>query len=231
MSRAAWGRSSAADVLRWARAEGDGVVAVLGNHDVHLLARAAGVSERRRRDTLEDVLAAADGPELLAWLRARPLVHREGGFFLVHAGLLPAWSLDDAAALAREVEAVLRGPESARLLAEHDRVIERYTSSLPRWERVKLALAVLTRLRVAAPDGTIDLRFDGHPGDAPAGMQAWFDQRRPDRETIVHGHWARLGLRVAPGHIALDTGCVYGGALTAIRLEDRAVFQQPAIGE
>jgi len=204
------------DVLRWASDEG--VVTVLGNHDLHLLARAAGVAERKKRDTLEDVLAAPDREPLLDWLRGRPLVHRAGGWFMVHAGLLPAWSLDDAERLAREAEAVLRGPEGKRLLGERDRR-----------ERVKLAVTAMTRLRVCAPDGRMEIDFGGAPGDAPKGTRPWFELRRPDRETILFGHWSALGFKRGPGYVALDSGVVWGRALTAVRLDDGAVFHQPAV--
>lgn len=204
-----------ADVLRWARAAGDDVVAVLGNHDVHLLARAAGRAAKKKRDTLDDVLHAPDRDELVAWLRHRPLVHRERGFFLVHAGVLPTTDLDEAERLARQIETALRGPEGDRLLGDGgDR------------GRLRQGLAVFTKLRVCTPEGRADFDFDGGPGDAPRGMRPWYELRH-DRETLLHGHWSRLGFLAEPGHFALDSGCVYGGALTAVRLEDRKVFRQP----
>jgi len=217
------------DVLRWVRDAGDGAVTVLGNHDLHLLARAAGVAEPKKKDTLDEVLAAPDRDELLAWLRSRPLVHRDGGFLLLHAGLLPAWELDDAERSAREVEAVLRGPRGDRLLAERSEIEPRWRDDLPRWERVKLALFALTRLRVCAPDGSVERDFDGPPEDAPGGARPWFELRRPTRETLLFGHWSALGYRRGPGWIGLDSGCVWGQSLTAVRLDDGQVFQQPSV--
>lgn len=217
------------DVLRWVRAAGDAVVTVLGNHDVHLLARAAGVAGPKKRDTLDDVLAAPDRDALVEWLAARPLVHREGGFLLVHAGLLPAWDEDAAAAAAREVEAALRGPERARLLAEKGELPPGWRDDLPRWERVKLSLAAFTRLRVCDAAGRIDVDFDGGEDAGPRGFRPWFAWRARGRETILHGHWSVIGFQSRPGRVALDSGCVWGGALTAMRLEDSAVFHQPSV--
>jgi bis(5'-nucleosyl)-tetraphosphatase (symmetrical) len=215
------------DALRWARRE-EGVIVVLGNHDLHLLARAAGVAARKKRDTLDDVLAAPDREDLLGWLRRRPLVHREDGWFLVHAGVLPVWSLDEAERQAREVEAVLEGPEGERLLGERDEVVP-WRDDLPRWQRLRLAATALTRLRVCAPDGRMQADFTGGPDEAPTGMRPWFELRRPAPETIVFGHWSALGYRRAPGYLGLDSGVAWGRALTAVRLEDGAVFHQPAV--
>jgi bis(5'-nucleosyl)-tetraphosphatase (symmetrical) len=157
-------------------------------------------------------------------------VHREGGFLLVHAGLLPAWDEDAAARAARDVEAALRGPERPRLLAEKDRLAPGWRDDLPRWERLKLALAAFTRLRVCAADGKIDPDFDGGEDDAPAGMRPWYAWRRPGGgETILHGHWSVLGFQARPGRYALDSGCVWGGTLTAVRLDDGRVFHQPCV--
>jgi bis(5'-nucleosyl)-tetraphosphatase (symmetrical) len=218
-----------ADVLRWAVAAGDDVVAVLGNHDLHLLGRAAGVEPARRRDTLDDVLDAPDAGELLGWLRRRPLLHREAGFLLVHAGVPPAWTIDQAVALAREAEEVLRRPEGDRLLGGRQDAVATLEPGLARPARLAHVVTALTRVRVVAPDGRLDLDFGGPPAEAPAGLRPWYELRGLDPVTLVFGHWSRLGLQIAPGHLALDTGCVYGNTLTAVRLEDRAVFQQPAV--
>lgn len=207
------------EVLRFARGLGDRAAVVLGNHDVHLLARAAGLARRKRFDTLDDVLAAPDRDELLGWLRARPLLHREAGHVMVHAGLLPGWTIDDAAARAREVEALLAAGDLAPLL---DR---------PRATPAAVTLAAMTRLRVCTTDGEMEPKFKGPPEEAPAGTRPWFavPGRKSAGTPIVFGHWATLGLRVRPGDFyALDSGCVWGGALTALRLDDGALFQEPA---
>jgi bis(5'-nucleosyl)-tetraphosphatase (symmetrical) len=201
-------------VLRRVRDLGERAVAVLGNHDLHLLARAAGVAAARPGDTLDEVLGAPDRDELLAWLRARPLLHREGSWVLVHAGLLPAWTVDEAAAAARAAEALLRGPRAADVLAR----VKRHP-----------ALLALTRLRTCTADGTPSLSFKDHPRDAPPGFQPWFEVpgRRSESATIVFGHWAALGLHIAPGLYGLDTGCCWGHHLTALRLDDRTLLQEP----
>ena len=219
-------------VLRWAAALGDGLVAVLGNHDLHLLARAAGVAERRRRDTLEEVLAAPDRDELLAWLRARPVLHRDGDRVLVHAGLFPQWSVEEAEGLAREVEERLRGKASLRLLRQASlKRAERWRPALSAGARARVALAAMARLRALDGDGRMCVDWSGPPAGLPAGCRAWFAvaERRSAEAQIVCGHWAALGLRLEPGLAALDTGCVWGHCLTAWRLDDGQVFQEPSL--
>lgn len=223
-------------VLRWARdtAErmGERFVAVLGNHDLHLLARAAGVAESRRRDTLERLLDAPDGEELAAWLRGRPLLHREGQTFLVHAGLLPDWSVEDAEVRAREAEAALRGPEGSRILARYAAACGRASGREPGGreaggERTDRTLAVLTLLRTVDRRGEPRFELTGPPAEAPPGLVPWFEApgRRSAGALAVFGHWAALGLSLAPQVRALDSGCVWGGSLSAVRLEDSRVFQ------
>lgn len=212
-------------VLRWVRDRADRATVVLGNHDLHLLARAAGVAAPRRRDTLADVLEAPDREELLAWLRARPLLHRQGDHLLVHAGLLPGWTAEVAAKRARAAERELRGGSGRSLLRSLDRG--------PRPESAGRGavhtLAVLTRMRACRPDGKMVDGFTGPVDEVPPGCHPWFrvPGRRSAGVTVVFGHWAMLGLVQEPGLIALDTGCVYGGPLTAVRLEDGALFQEP----
>jgi bis(5'-nucleosyl)-tetraphosphatase (symmetrical) len=223
------------EVLRWAKDLGDRAVCVLGNHDLHLLARWADVSRPRRRDTLAQVLTAPDAAELCGWLRARPLLVREGEFALVHAGLDPRWTLDEAAALAREVESALRGAGWGELLADDRGPPLPWTPELEGIERLRSIASVLTRIRTCRADGTPCSSFSGPPDEAPAGCYPWFDHplghplRQQPGATVVFGHWAALGYVEAPGVLALDTGCVWGGALTAVRLDDGAVFQQPAV--
>jgi bis(5'-nucleosyl)-tetraphosphatase (symmetrical) len=223
-------------VLRWAREIserlGERFVAVLGNHEVHLLARAAGVAEPRPQDTLDELLAAPDRDRLVSWVRRLPLLHRDGDTLLFHGGLLPSWTADQAEALAREVEAVLRRPDGDRLLAcyaSRDGDFDDDCHGGEPGARAGCALAVLTLLRVVRPDGRPRCGFTGRPEEAPAGDRPWFEV--PGRKSaglrVVFGHWATLGLHVAPPVHALDSGCVWGGALTALRLEDGALFQAP----
>ncbi len=218
-----------AEVLRWARGLGDSLVAVLGNHDLHLLARSLGVGRPSRRDTFDDVLHAPDAAELLGWLRRRPLAHGEAGYLLVHAGLAPSWSAATALAEAAELERALRGSEAADLLADLAAAPPiAWRAGLPPARRRIAALQVLTRLRTCRPSGLPCLGFSGPPAEAPPGCRPWFELRRADADaTVLFGHWAALGLHFGRRAIALDSGCVWGRSLTALRLGDHTVFQEP----
>lgn len=218
-------------MLRWAAEQGDQIVVVLGNHDLHLLARAAGVSEVKKRDTLEEVLAAPDRDELLAWLQRRPLAHREGDVLLVHAGLFPEWKPGEVERLAREVEERLRGDKAPKLLAAIDqKSAERWKDDLSGHERARAVLAGLARLRTLDAEGRMCPDFSGPPAEAPKGCRPWFEApgRKSAGATVIFGHWAALGLKIKNGIAALDSGCVWGQALTALRLDDWRVFQEPA---
>lgn len=220
--------------LRWAMAQGSGLVSVLGNHDLHLLSRAAGVRKPKAKDTLDEVLAAPDRETLLGWLRGRPLLHREGDWLAVHAGLLPEWTPDDAQELASEVEAELRGPRWAALLAEYagkSGPLRWAQARTPR-ERQVLALRAFTLARMLDADGALELSYNGPPRQAPRGLRPWYEahgRRSAGQVQVVFGHWAALGLHLSADALGLDTGCVWGGQLTALRLEDRTVWQQPAL--
>jgi len=219
------------EVLRWARDQGDRLVTVLGNHDLHLLARAAGLAAARRRDTLDDVLTAPDRDELIEWLRRRPLIHREGKLVLVHAGLLPDWSLAEAEELARELEEGLRGRHWMALLRDWRGAIGSWRADLAPSARRALAMTAMATLRAVTADGAMRRDFNGPPAELPPGCVAWFDHpRRRSRDArILFGHWAALGLVLRRDVAALDSGCVWGDRLTALRLDDDAVFQQPAL--
>ncbi len=220
------------DVLRWAMAQGDSVTCVLGNHDLHLLARAAGVGTPKKRDTLDEVLDAPDADRVIDWLRARPVLHADATHVMVHAGLHPRWTVDVAAALAREIEAELRGPAWRVFLSKLGGPPPRWSERLGGSDRWRAILAYLVRVRTCHPDGRVEPAFDGHPGEAPAGCVPWFALPEPawaTTHTAVFGHWAALGLDLGPRHIATDTGCVWGKSLTAVRLDDRMVFQVKAV--
>ena len=213
--------------LRFVKGLGDAAVAVLGNHDLHLLCIAHGVEKKRKRDTLEDVLAAPDRDELLEWLRHRPLIHVEGAHVLVHAGLVPQWTVPQAHALAGEVAARLRDADFIGFL-EHLYGDEprRWDDALAGDERLRAIVNAMTRLRVCEPDGAMALAFKGEPGDAPGALIPWFDMatRKSRDHTIVCGHWSALGLKLRPDLMSLDSGCVWGRSLSAVRLADRRVF-------
>lgn len=210
------------ETLRWARAldaeMGDRFQVVLGNHDLHLIARHLEVAGAKPRDTLKEVLEAADAPELVDWLRKRPFVHFERiagrDYVLVHAGLRPGWAPEDVVKAAGRLERKLRGPKAKSLLRRPNRK----------------SLAAFTRMRMLDGKGrTHD--YSGPPNDAPRGLRPWFDvppRSCPDHTAVV-GHWGALGLRLRPDLIALDSGCVWGAALTAVRLDDRRVRQKKVV--
>lgn len=215
-------------VLRLIKSLGDAAITVLGNHDLHLLAVAEGVAELHRSDTLDEVLAAPDRDELLAWLRGQRLVHAENGFVLVHAGLLPGWTVEQAQRLAREVEAELGGERY------HEFFRHMYGNSPHQWDdglagyrRLRVITNAFTRMRICTVQGEMEFRFKGEVHNIPAGYLPWYEVpgRRSSQDTVIFGHWSALGLKVEPRVIALDTGCLWGGPMTAIRLEDRQLFQ------
>jgi len=218
------------EVLRWARRSqermGDRMVSVLGNHDVHLLRLDAGIMQPRPKDRLQQVLEAPDREDLLEWLRHRPLLHREGDLLLVHAGLLPQWSVETAERLARELEERLEKagdlvPLLAKSEPEEDDLRE-----------LRRALRAFTMLRTCSPDGE-PCDFSGRPEDAPRNCFPWFEipWRLSRGMTVITGHWAALGLKIESGLVALDTGCAWGGHLTAVNLDDGRVTLEPAAGE
>jgi bis(5'-nucleosyl)-tetraphosphatase (symmetrical) len=212
--------------LRFVRDLGDRAITVLGNHDLHLIAVASGARDARphKGDTLDDILAAPDRDELLEWLRHRPLIHRDTalGWTMVHAGLPPQWSVDQAIERADEVSTVLRSPEHARWLGlMYGNKPDRWAQDLPRDERLRFTVNCLTRMRYCSADGRLDLKSKGPPGTQRAGMLPWYavPNRRSAAQRILFGHWSALGRHEAHNVMALDTGCVWGGHLSAVRLD------------
>ncbi len=221
-------------ILRWAKQHENSLNVVLGNHDLHTLAVAEGFVEAHRFDTLQPLLAAPDGQELLAWLRGRHMAYAEGEYLMVHAGVLPQWSADQTMALAGEVESVLRGADYRDFLAHmYGNHPNHWQDDLHGMSRLRVITNALTRLRVCTAEGAMDFRFKGEVADIPEGMIPWFELegRRSVDRTLVFGHWSALGLMLRDNLIALDTGCLWGGQLTAMRLEDRRVFQVPCASE
>ena len=223
-------------VLRFVRDLGERALTVLGNHDLHLLAAAAGARRPKPRDTFGDVLDAPDRDALLGWLERQPLLHHDAasGYAMVHAGLPPQWTLAEAGALAREVEEVLRGAESGTLLHEmYGNEPRRWSPALRGSARLRFIINALTRIRYVSPDGGLEFANAGPPGTQPPELVPWFEapERRSRGACIVFGHWATLALHapVAPVHRVhhLDTGCVWGGRLSALRLEDGRRFSVP----
>uniref|UniRef100_UPI00333E6CC8 symmetrical bis(5'-nucleosyl)-tetraphosphatase n=1 Tax=Castellaniella defragrans TaxID=75697 RepID=UPI00333E6CC8 len=214
--------------LRLIMALGDRAQAILGNHDLHLLAVAAGVRPPGKSDTFHDILEAPDADALIDWLRHRPLMVRVPGYLMVHAGILPAWSIDQAERLAGEIETALRGPDWRTAMADiYGEEPRQWDDALRGRDRMRVIVNALTRMRMCTPDGAIDLRHKGAP-DQSSGLLPWFALRdaHADAETIVFGHWSTLGLHIDERRICLDTGCVWGRALTALRLGDHHCVQQ-----
>ncbi|WP_296944269.1 symmetrical bis(5'-nucleosyl)-tetraphosphatase [uncultured Massilia sp.] len=210
-------------------ASGGRIDALLGNHDLHLLAVAAGIRKPGRADTLDEILAAPDRDALLAWLRHRPLALEAAGHLLVHAGVPPQWDAAQAIALAGEVEAVLRGADWAGFLSRmYGNEPDRWDDGLRGAARLRCIVNALTRMRLCWPDGRMDFEHkESATGPEGSGLLPWFDVpgRRTLGTTVVFGHWSALGLLLRPDVVGLDSGCVWGGKLTAMCLDDRALLQ------
>jgi bis(5'-nucleosyl)-tetraphosphatase (symmetrical) len=212
------------EVLRFVRALGENAVTVLGNHDLHLLAIACGSQRKRKTDTIDAIFAAADRDDLLGWLIARPMAHHEHGDLLVHAGLVPQWTVETALTLAREVESALRTDPRALFENMYGDEPTRWSDMLLGTDRLRFAINVLTRLRVCTRDGEVELKMKGKPPRGHSKLQPWFDieARRSAGTRIIFGHWSALGLVIRHDVVGLDSGCVWGGALTALDLDTDA---------
>lgn len=212
-----------------AEASGGRIDSVLGNHDLHLLAVAYGIRPEHKSDTLAEILTAPDRDQLIDWLRRRPLALRAQGHLLVHAGLLPQWSAGQAMALAGEVETMLRGPDLAGFLAQmYGNQPDRWDDSLQGADRLRCIINAMTRLRFCDANGVMDFKMkESGKADPGSGLMPWFEVpgRASQGETVVFGHWSALGLTLRPHLICLDSGCVWGGQLSAVCLEDRTLLQ------
>ena len=224
--------------LRYVHDLGSAAVTVLGNHDLHLLATAAGLRQPRPKDTLAEVLQRPDAEELLEWLAARPLVHHDAalGWTLVHAGIPPQWDLERACTEARAVEQVLQDPQRRNefLARMYGNSPERWDDSLKGVDRMRYTVNALTRMRFIRKDGGLDLEESGPPGSVLSRLSPWFEvrKRRMGGQPIVFGHWSALGYRRGTDWLSLDSGCVWGRDLTLVRLDparpgERTLWQQP----
>jgi len=209
--------------IRFIRSLGKNAVAVLGNHDLHLLATAAGSRKPKKADTFQDILEAEDSDQLLTWLRHRPMLHHDKGlgYTLLHAGLVPQWDLSLARSCAKEVETVLRGSHYAdffeKMYGDKPAV---WSDSLTGHKRLRFIVNCLTRMRFCDKGGHMNIKETGPPGSQPAPYLPWFDipGRASSDMKIICGHWAALSYHAANGMFAIDTGCVWGGGLTALKL-------------
>ncbi len=219
-------------VLRRLAGLGDAAVALLGNHDLHLLAVAHGIRPAHAGDTFGDVLSAPDAPAWIDWLRHRPLAVVEAGWLCVHAGVVPQWDTADTLALAAEVQAVLRGPALAEgLRSMYGNEPSLWDPALTGADRRRFVINVLTRIRFCTVEGRLDFKTKEGAGAAPPGHLPWFEVpgRRTAGTPVAFGHWSTLGLVNRPDLLALDTGCVWGGALSAARVDGgrREIVQIP----
>ena len=213
------------EVLRFVRSLGPSARVVLGNHELHLLAVAAGVRHLRPSDTLDPVLAAPDRDELLVWLSQQPLLHvdRELGYCMAHAGIPPQWDLAQASAMAREAEPWLQPARLGAILGSDGVDPELLSDDLSPAQRARVIVAYFTRMRVCSAEGRLESSYKGPAAGSPAGFLPWFahPRRKTLHERVIFGHWAALqGRADVPNVFALDTGCAWGRSLTLMRLGD-----------
>lgn len=210
--------------LRFVKGLGEAAVAVLGNHDLHLLAKAEGCGKELKKDTLDAILNAPDRDELMTWLRHRPLLHYDAelGCIMVHAGLAPQWDLATAQRCARELEAKLRGPDYHEFVrVMYGNQPDRWSDDLQGIDRLRFITNVFTRLRYCYPDGRLELTAKGAPGTQQAATLPWFQVpgRNNAAHRIVFGHWSTLGVGEWNNALSLDGGCLWGGCLAAVQLD------------
>ena len=218
-------------VLRWLYRHRDEVDVVLGNHDLHLLACALGLSQPRPSDTLSEVLDAPDVEELIGWLRCQPLWFRDDRFAMVHAGLHPQWTLDDIEVLAHELQVALGGERIAELLLRRPTLQgHQWSAGDPEPLRLRAALSIFTRLRCLGPGDSLTFDFTGPLSALPEGRSPWWTRphRRDLSVHVITGHWAALGVHRAQGVTSIDSGCVWGRELSALCLDDGMLFSSPA---
>lgn len=220
--------SGSLEVLRWCVAHQRSLKVVLGNHDLHTLVVAAGFVKAKRGDTLEALLQAEDAPVLLDWLRHQHLAYQQDNFLMVHAGLLPQWSAQQAISYAAEVEDALQGSDYLRFLESmYGNQPDHWHDDLIGLDRLRVITNAMTRLRVCTKKGEMEFNFKGELPDIPQGYMPWFDvpKRASQAVNVIFGHWSALGLQQRNNVYALDTGCLWGGQLTAMNLETKAITQ------
>jgi len=219
------------ECLRFVKNLGDRAISVLGNHDLHLLALHHG-NNRKVHPTLAPILSAPDRDELMQWLQHRPLLHDDKalGYVMTHAGIPPIWSLKTARRLASELEEVLRGPKARGFFAAmYGNEPDLWSDELKGMDRLRCITNYLTRMRFITSEGRLEFSSNGPPHEAPAGFHPWFElpPAKPLKRVQLFGHWAALGFQRSRHAISLDTGCIWGNSLSAMRLEDGTLFSQP----
>ncbi|MFH1334820.1 MAG: symmetrical bis(5'-nucleosyl)-tetraphosphatase [Pseudomonadota bacterium] len=221
------------EVLRFVKALNPAPVIVFGNHDLHLLAVHAGCASIKPNDLFQDVLQAPDGDELMHWLRSQPLLHydEQRQFLLVHAGIPPQWNLSLALQCAREVEVILHGDDYQEFLSRmYSNQPDLWSEALQGWDRYRYIINALTRMRYCDAQGRLDFKSKGTLAETPQHLIPWFNvqNRQLQQVDVIFGHWAALrGICDVPHLHAIDTGCIWGGTLTALRLEDLKRFSVP----
>lgn len=218
------------EMLRWCVEHQDHIQVVLGNHDLHTLVVANGIVTARKSDTLDALLAANDRDHLLEWLRFQPVMHYELGYVMVHAGLLPQWTVEMALAYAKEVEQALKAENYVDFLRHmYGNQPAAWDDHLQGWDRLRVITNAFTRLRICNVEGEMEFDFKGELSDIPEGYMPWFDvpNRLSLQTPIVFGHWSALGLQHRNQVYALDTGCLWGRQLTAYAIETKAIIQVP----
>lgn len=220
--------SGSLEVLRWCYAHQDSLKVVLGNHDLHALVVAEGIVAAHKGDTLDALLAADDSNVLLDWLRHQRLVYQEGSYLMVHAGLLPQWTAEQAVTYAAEVEHALQGDDYLYFLKHmYGNQPDQWRDDLTGIDRLRIITNAATRLRICSGQGQMEFKFKGELQDIPTGFMPWFDvPTRATQDTqVIFGHWSALGLLQRNNLHALDTGCLWGGKLTAMNIHSKAIVQ------
>jgi len=220
--------SGSLEVLRWCYAHQDSLRVVLGNHDLHALVVAAGIVAAHHGDTLDALLAADDCDVLLNWLRCQRLVYQEENYLMVHAGLLPQWTTEQALSYAAEVERALQSDDYLHFLTHmYGNLPDQWNDELTGADRLRVITNAATRLRICSAQGQMEFKFKGELQDVPTGYMPWFDvPTRATQDTqVIFGHWSALGLQQKKNLYALDTGCLWGGKLTAMNIHTKAIIQ------
>ncbi len=216
------------ETLRFIKSLGNSAVTVLGNHDLHLLALYTKGKNPKKKDTLAPVLNAPDCAELMDWLRYRPLIYVENNFCLVHAGLPPDWNLNFAVENAKLVEKILRGDSVKEFFDEmYGDSPSKWSANLKDWDKIRYITNCLTRMRYCNRAGNLDFKSNCHPADQKRSLIPWFDhpERKNKDVDILFGHWSTLGFYAKNGIYGIDTGCLWGGCLSALRLDGQEIYR------